>query len=476
MSRFPQTRAALLSLMTWIVVACNALPIGGTPPPGTPSVPPSVTPAATQPTATVRPRVASTLPFCEEVPQITAPAEYFRDEPIYVANEMPDNDMRAWASTKPGFEGLWIDRDHHGWLTLAFSQDAAVRQEELEAEFPEVGAVAVHVDWTMAELEAIEERIRPLLAEIAISFGISVNKGVVSLYIGPLTPERIGAVEEHFAGERVCVGGIDPALLPPNGPQQPAGEGWRLLADADGVGPAYRTGIAFDDASYAALWTTSRLNTDRPLVDFQSEVVIWFGAVTGSSCTNIRLDDVVVNHDMAVVYAEIVNLDFGGCTDDIHSHAYVVALERPRLPSGPFAIQLSADGPPRGAPEERTVVDVDLSQPGSIAQPGEVHVDNTPLEPSYIEPGGFIEDGFPGDYRQSAHCGLEWLGPLNDVDWRTDEALGFDWVPTQWEGAVEDEMIVLRILLTTDPPRLEATANGHTVTYEATVDDAPGCD
>jgi hypothetical protein len=469
-------RLMVIGVAATLILGCSVIP-GGTRPPSS-NAPSGDAPSAlltTTPDAT-HAVVSVSIPLCGDVPDIAAPEGQYADTPMYVANEMPTDELRAWAQRKPGFEEIWIDRDHHGWIVLAFSVDAELRQAELETEFPNVGVVAVQVDWTMSELQALQQRVRPLMLEHVYSTGIWVTKGLVSIGIGPLTPERVAPVEEHFAGERVCLEGVDPALLPPDGPQPAAGDGWRLLADADGVGPAYRTGIAYDDASYAQLWDSARLDNDRPSVDFDSEVAIWFGAVTGSSCPNIRLDNVFVNPDLAVVYAEIVNLDYGGCTADIHSHAYVVALERARLPAAPFAIQLNADGPPRGAPEERTVVDVDLSEPGSIAQPGEVHGDNTPPEPYFVGPGDFIEDGYPTDYRQSTLCGLEWLGPLNDVYWRTEKANQADWIPTEWVEVIDDGHMILEVVLTVNPPRLEAKANRHTVVYFATVKHPPGCD
>jgi len=45
-----------------------------------------------------------------------------------------------------------------------------------------------------------------------------------------------------------------------------------------------------------------------------------------------------------VVYPEIANLSAGRiCTSDAVPHAYVVALERSRLPPGPFAILIAAE-------------------------------------------------------------------------------------------------------------------------------------
>ena len=452
-----------------LAFGCALVESGASPPNGSES--PPVDPHASPADAAS----AEALPVCDEVAPITAPAEYYRDSPIYVANEMPADKLRVWASGKPGFQVLWIDRDRNGWLTLAFSQDAAARQAELETEFQDVGAVAVQVDWTMAQLEQLQRRVREQLGpEVAVGTSLSVTKGLVDVYIGALTDERMAAVEAAFAGERICLDGADPADVPSEGPQQQAGDGWRLLADADGVGPAYRTGIAYDEASYAELWSTAELASDRPAVDFQSQVAIWFGVVTGSICPPIRLDDVIVDRQSALVYPEIVQVGFGGCTDDIHPHAYVVALERSLLPAAPFSLQL---GPDHVLPEERTVIEVDLSQPGAIARPGDVDRDRSPREPEPNGPGTIVEPGYAFRYRQSTHCGLQWLGPINDVYWRTAEADSSEWIPVEWQNAVDREEITLRTVIEQDqPPILRATAAGHTVVYEASPDDAPGCD
>lgn len=62
------------------------------------SVAPSATPAE-QPTPIAQ---APAIPLCDTVPRISAPAERYRDSPIYVANEMPVGRIRAWAAGKLG--------------------------------------------------------------------------------------------------------------------------------------------------------------------------------------------------------------------------------------------------------------------------------------------------------------------------------------------------------------------------------------
>ncbi|MBA3779313.1 MAG: hypothetical protein H0X16_08460 [Chloroflexi bacterium] len=441
---------------------------------------------AAEPSATVSEepsRIAGNpaIPLCENVPEVSAPAELYRDSPIYVANEMPVDEIRKWAAAKPGFQEIWIDRDHAGWVTVAFSKDAEARQAELEKEFPEAGAVVVGVDWTMAELDELQRRVSEELTPLfPVGTWGAVTQGVVGIGIGVLSEDRIAAVDERFAGERVCIEGADPADVIPEGPQPQRGDGWRLLADEMGVGQPYRTGIASDQASYAKLWTEIGLAGELPHVDFGSEVVIWFGAVYGSGCENIRLEDVVVDRERALVHAQIVLPGVPqACNDDANPHAYIVAVDRARLPSGPFAIQLGAEDPPGGVPEERTLVDVDLTRPGAVAKPREVHPDPALPKPFVLESGTFIEPGFEYPYGLFVHCGIEWLGEFNDVAWRTDVPDGsLDFIPPKWRAEVDqDQTVKLSIVLRTDPePTIEARANGHLVIYRPTMQEPPGCD
>jgi len=164
---------------------------------------------------------------------------------------------------------------------------------------------------------------------------------------------------------------------------------------------------------------------------------------------------------------------------DANPYAYLVALERDKLPSGPFAIQLGTDDPPAGVPEERTLVDVDLSRPGAVAAPGDVHPDPTLPKPFVHESGSVIEPDVENPYQLFVHCGIEWLGRLNHVAWRTDVPAGVpDFIPPEWQTAVDaSQAVELSIILRTGPePVVEATANGHTVMYRATAEEPPGCD
>lgn len=312
------------------------------------------------------PALPAAIPKCDDVPAIAAAPERYGPGKV-MADEAAVDTIITWAHGQPAFEEIWIDRDQHdGWITIAFSRDALVRQLDIEREFPGLAVVALEVPWTMPELQDLQGKVMRDLQQIVSSSGIRPNLGVVSVGIGVLEPARIAQVQAKFGGARVCVEGIDPADAPVEGPQLEGGEGWRLIADQDRVGPPYDTGIAADAEGYAALWAEIGLPGEPAAVDFETEVAIWFGAVHGSSCPRLRLDDVVVDVERALVYSAMTRFEIGGCTADAIGHAYVVAVARSKLPHGPFTIQLQSEDPPAGViDQERTIVDVDLTLPGS---------------------------------------------------------------------------------------------------------------
>ena len=414
------------------------------------------------------------FPACDDVPELRAPPEAYRDSPVYVFDEMPTDEVAAWAKSQPGYEGLWNDHERNGWITVAFSRDAAARQEDLEKEFAGVGVVAVAVDHTWERLEALADRVE---AELALFLdrgsyfaGVEVPKGVAYLEVVVLTEQLRGEIERRFSGEPLCVSGPDPASLPPPGPQPSGGEGWRLLADEAGTGEPWRVGLATDAASLEGLWAEIGLGAPAPEVDFEEHVVIWFSVVVSSSCPDVRLDDVVV--DGSVVYPEIADLNrMLICFEDAVPHAYMVAVERSRLPSGPFVIQTEAELPSYAKPGERLVVDVDLSEPGAVAEAGAVRPD-----PRLAKPRGSgltVGPGSRSPYRLDARCGIEWLGEVNNVVWRTDEAM-----PEKWESAVEPYGVIeVTIMVRAGPePQIEAGVNGETVVYRPTDEEIPKCE
>ena len=415
------------------------------------------------------------FPVCRDLPELAAPPEAYQNGPPHVPDQTAKAEVEAWAESQPAYEGIWTDRDDHdGWISVAFSRAAEARQRDLEEEFPDVRAVAVPVERTRAELEALAGRVgtelRPFLAERDwVSIGPSVHKGVAHLKVGVLTAELRSAIDKGFTGAPLCVEGTDPASVPAAGPQPEGGDGWRLLADEDGgLGNRWPIGLAADAASYTGLW--AGWDSPVPEVDFQDYVVIGFVADHPSSCPEIRLDDVTVAGD--IVYPEIVNLAAGRiCTSDAVPHAYVVALERSRLPSGPFVIQIAAELPWRDRLTGRLIVNTDLSAPGAVPDPGAVR-DGT-LTPALRSGADGVEPGVISAYRFDPRCGIEWLGEVNGVAWRTDEPM-----PEKWESAVEPYGVIeVTIMVRAEPePLIEAGVNGETITYKPADEEMPKCD
>ena len=475
--------ALLLALMT--LAACGAAPDQSSAPTTSSAEPAPTTTTGTSETpvdTTSLLPVSAVFPACDDVPDIEAPPEWYREEPVYVGNEQPASAVKAWARDRPGYQEIWLDRDHFGWITVAFTGDVTARQAELEAEFPDVGVVAVEVPTDIGELNALHRRVHRLLIDADVSFGaswISSTQWVVGLDVNA-ADQRLESALTPVAGERICLS--DTGVPVPEGPQPQAGDGWRLLGEGL-VGEPYRTGIATTEEQYAALWQQAGLTGPPPPGDFATEVVVWFGAVYGSDCP-IRLDDVAVDtaREPALVHAvTVVPGGTGACTDDANPHAYVVAVDRDRLPAGPFAIQLGPDDPPTGVPEERTLVDADLTVPGAVADADDIGPDDELIEASQqgqpVESGGFIEPGFPHPFRMDTRCGIGVFGELNGVWWATGTATVA--VPSEWIDLVDpgSETIVVEVLMTPGPdPTVTATAGDHSVRYEpVTADAVPPC-
>jgi len=381
---------------------------------------------------------------CVGAATITADGALYRDEPQYGnAAELVDAVM-AWASDRTGFEELWLDREHHGWVTVGFhgaDVDVAALQEEVAKEFPGEGVVVVAVPYSLADLQALMDRVMPALAAADATptggVGLDVPRGLLSLAGVPADPAAEDALQQ-FAGEPLCVDAVDASAFVPEGDQPTEGEGWRLLGHAEGTGEVYRTRVATTDEQLAALWRESSLGGDTPAVDWQAEIVVWFGAVYGSGCP-VRLDGVMV--DGTTLHGEIVVPGSGPdspCRADANPHSFVVAVDRSLLPAGPFVVQLNATDPPPGAPKERTVVDVDLSAPSSSATDDELHLDPA----AGPQPGPLIEDGYDQmpergmryRWHPRPQCSGVVIGPIDGTLWRPADG------ETEWTEADGQEV------------------------------------
>lgn len=422
------------------------------------------------------------LPRCDDLTEVVPPADVVADGPVYVGNEQPIEEVRAWAEPRPGFAEIWIDRDRNGWLVVGFSEQVEQARAEAAERFGNAGVAVVEVERGLAELLALQEEVHER-SPLVQGSSANVRLGRVELHLAHLTEEAHTTLSEEFDGEPVCVSGGDPADAPPEGPQPQAGDGWRLLATDKGAAPPFSTGVATTPEQVRRELGAAGVGTADVEIDLDQEVLVWFGAPFGSSCDDLRFDGVVVGGepDDPRLYAEVVDTSGAmACTSDLAGGwAFVVAVDRDLLPSGPFTVQLDASGPPAGAPEEATFVDADLSTPGATASDDQLGPRVPDPKATMLRSGDVVEPGFPGQYVMYVHCGVGALGELNNVFWVSqDEDLWAGDVPEPWRELVdEDQEVVVEVLLETgDPPTVTATANGHSVAYVVGDPAAHGCD
>lgn len=428
------------------------------------------------------------LPRCSDIPEIDVADELFGDSPVYVGNEQPTEAVMAWGSTHDGYEELWIDRDHNGWIVVAFSQDVDTRRAEAAELFPNDGVVVIEVDWSVAALRALQDTVPDRLGDIgSASFSVDIMNGFLELDLGVIDDGTEERLADEFSGERVCLNVPDPATIVAPGEQPTSGEGWRLLAADRDAGVPFMTGIATDTSQLANVWQQLSLAGEPPAVDFEAEIVVWFGIGYGGSCPERRLDDVVVvtanDSDLAVVFPVVVDpTNPVACTADLAGGwGFVTAVQRDRLPSGPFIVQLQAEGAATGGDAERTRVNADLSVPGATATDAQIAGIGRDPSDSIVRDGAIIEPGFPTEYAIYVHCGVAQLGTLNDIVWVStgrESPSAVQTTPPAW-APFEDERqeITVEVLLEEgDPPTITATLEGTSVTYVPGDPSDDGCD
>lgn len=452
----PSIRLSIMVASVATILTMNAVVAADPPPVPTPHPPSAL--------------AGTSLTWCGDTEQIYAAPDVYRDDPIYVGNEQPTARIVRWARKQPGYVDVWLDRDHLGWITLAFTQDADQRQADLERLFPAVGAVAVPVEHSRQELKKLRRRVQREMTDYLDDYSLSTNTtgNVVELGVGILTDEVAAELESRFAGDPLCISGADATDFPAAGPQPTSGDGWVMLGWEQGAGPAHRTGIASDQASYEALWKATGLSDPAPDVDFLNDVVVWFALGHGSSCPDLRMDEVIVDTERAQVYPFVV---MPGrpmmCTDDLAgAYQFVAALQRSALPVGPFEIGL--DGGRDRQLFRSLQVETDLSVPGAVASGDEVRKPRSGPARSGI----IVETIGKSAYAFDASCGIGYLGVINDTHWVTEEEM-----PNAWAGAVaENGNLVVTVRLRTRPgPHIKATAGGQTVVYQPTVGEPPEC-
>ena len=404
--------------------------------------------------------------MCYEVGYPTAPEDWYADTPVYVGNEMPVDEVRRFASGWPGYQNIWIDRRHNGWISVGFVDgDVATYQAALEERFPDVGVVAVEMPYSRAQLDEIQKRITGALPDDMDVSGYEA-RGVVRVWVGRLTPEYVANVEEVAGDDPVCLEGLDPVRTPEAGPQQPGGDGWVYLGVVNHA-LTDRPTVAADAASFNELWEQLGADGTLPSADFETHIVVGFSVTYGGSCPETRFDDVVIEGDL--VYPVIPHLSTAySCTDDKDGSIYLVAIERDRLPAPPF--RLSND--------KETVLEAqvtaDLRQPGSVPTEDEIADITRTLPRTATRTPLLIETGYPWTITIDLGCGIKYLGVINGVGWYNDNATD---IPAEWEDAAVDSLLDVELLIEDGPePSLTASAAGQDMLFKPGPRSGAPCD
>lgn len=258
------------------------------------------------------------------------------------------------------FGGLYIDPPGGSHVVMLFTDDLEIHAPAVEAIKP--GTTLRQVEHTEAELIAVLEGFDfdALKAE-----GVEMVSGGVDVIGNRVTLEAKSNDPTAELRLELAHGGLlDVTIFPVPGAWANAveGEGWRLIADGQAAGTeGYVVRAATDNAEYADMWEAIGLAGDAPEVDLATELVTSFGHGIGSSCPEVRLDDVVIEGD--VVFSVTSDpLEPRACTADLVGAAvFVVAIERDAVPDG-FTLWLNEQAAERGNAGFSAPVEVDLAR------------------------------------------------------------------------------------------------------------------
>lgn len=271
-----------------------------------------------------------------------AEIEAFQGEALGVVQAVE----RYGRSHPDAYAGVWIDWAFGG-VTAAFTSGVVAHGAALaELAAGNVPVRAVEARYTERELRELQQRISEEARSVSDAWGVDLIRNRVTVSMPVVDEAALEFLADRYPVDAICVSGPSPEELVPEGPQPESGRGWRLLADAPGVGTTWDTSVAIDQDGYETLWRTLELPGSPPAVDFDREIVLHFGPAVSGSCPDIRLDGVQIEGDL--VYAEIVRpgVQPSVCTADANPHTYLVAVERAILPSTPFRVQLDPEACP----------------------------------------------------------------------------------------------------------------------------------
>lgn len=166
-----------------------------------------------------------------------------------------------------------------------------------------------------------------------------------------------GSATPAATGPAPASPGLSPA--PTGAPTAPAGA-WRELLSGAALGDEFFTvAAATDREQLDRLWQDLAQAAPAPDVDFEQELVLFFGTGGSSTCPE-RLEGLVVDFGAATVHGRWAEHEPGvPCTDDIQAQGVLIAVSRGDVPDVPFQLSLKAEPVCPECPDrpDQTVVD-----------------------------------------------------------------------------------------------------------------------
>jgi hypothetical protein len=246
------------------------------------------------------------------------------------------------------FGGLYFDPPS-GVLVLLFTGHLDEHTRAASAVADGAPLKVLPCRYTYRELDAVQDDIANQVQTLRaqgiqlLQASVDVTRNIATLDAKSDVPGAEAMLEAMYPGK------LDATIYPLPGPWQnvASGSGWRLLADGPaGTDLAYSVRVATDEPAWEALWIAAGLDGPAPNIDLNKEMIVAFGEGLSTSCPEIRLDGIKIDHDARLVYHRTSDpLSPRGCRLDLSaSHVFVIALERSALPESPFVVQLLAPG------------------------------------------------------------------------------------------------------------------------------------
>lgn len=261
--------------------------------------------------------------------------------------EDPRSRLIAYGYGQPEeYADSYVERPGGGFVML-FTGHLELHRAAIEA-FPGDFPFEVRLArYTKADLRALQSQVvDEFLAMDGVQM-MSVGVDTIGNRVIAEAKSNDPTLEARLESEHQ--GMLDATIYPLPGPwgNVEAGGGWRLLVAGQGrpFDDGYNVSVATTADEWHALWAIVDPVNPEPGVDMESEIVVSFAHGIGSSCPELRLDDVVINAGARVVYSVTSDpLAPRVCTADLVGAAFfVVALARQALPPSPFVVRLRED-------------------------------------------------------------------------------------------------------------------------------------